>query len=84
MLSYSAESGDVDIQEFVQEEGRALILLSTESLVEKITDKSLEAWVSDTKRKLTGKHITLMVYHYNDYFKQVNINSKVSQGATVQ
>ncbi len=71
VLSYSAENGEVDIQEFTQEEGRALILMSAESLVEKIADKSLETWVSDSKRKLTGKHLTLMVYNYNDYFKQV-------------
>ena len=71
VLSFSAENFDVDIQEFTQEEGRALILTSAESLVEKIADKSLETWVSDSKRKLTGKHLTLMVYNYNDYFKQV-------------
>ena len=71
VISYSTENGDVDIQEFTQEEGRALILMSAESLIEKIADKSLETWVSDSKRKLTGKHLTLMVYNYNDYFKQV-------------
>ena len=58
-------------QEFTQEEGRALILVSAESLVEKIAEQSLETWVTDTKRKLAGKHLTLMVYNYNDYFKQV-------------
>ena len=59
-------------QEFTQEEGRALILMSAESLVEKIAGQCLESWVTDAKRKLAGKHITLMVYNYNDYFKQVH------------
>ena len=59
-------------QEFSQEEGRAMILMSAESLVEKIAGQCLESWVTDAKRKLAGKHITLMVYNYNDYFKQVH------------
>ena len=49
-----------------------MILMSAEALVEKIAQHCLESWVIDAKRKLAGKHITLMVYNYNDYFKQVH------------
>ena len=89
VVSYSADNGDVDIQvtyhyclfrdvivgtqEHTQEEGRALLLLSAEALIEKIDDKSLERWAFDTKKKLGGKHITLMVYNYNEYFKKVEL-----------
>ena len=69
ILSYSVNNGNVNIKEHWQDEGRAMIFVSAEFLVDKIADKSLNNWAVSAKKSLSDKHITLMVFNYLDYFK---------------
>ena len=61
--------GKIHYEEHWQEENRALIIISTETLVNMINDRSLETWAVQCRDSLGGKHVTLMIYNYNDYFK---------------
>jgi len=69
VISYEVTDGKVKMIEQWQEEGRALIFMSAEDLAAKVGSGSLRDWATDAKIKLGGKHITLMVYNYKDYFK---------------
>ena len=68
VISYNTENGKVNIEETLQEEQRALVLISTQSIVDKISDNSIEMWAVNVKEALGDKHITLMIYGYNEYF----------------
>ena len=70
IVSFSLNNGRVEFQETWQEEGRVLILLSTLDLIEKIESKTIETWARDVKRKFGGKHISLMIYGFKEYFKE--------------
>jgi len=69
VISYQVISGQVQLLENWQEEGRALVFLAAEDLAEKVENGSLKHWAETTKKSLGGKHLTLMVYNYNAYFK---------------
>ena len=70
IVSFSEINGRVQFTESWQEEGRVLIVISTLDLVEKIGNKTIETWARDVKRKFGGKHISLMIYGFKEYFKE--------------
>jgi len=69
VISYEVTSGQVQLMENWQEEGRALVFLAADELARKVGDGTLKVWAENAKRLLGGKHLTLMVYNYNAYFK---------------
>lgn len=69
VISYEVISGEVQLLENWQEEGRVLVFLAAEDLAGKVENGSLKYWAENTKKCLGGKHLTLMVYNYNAYFK---------------
>ena len=69
VVSYQVTSGQVQLTENWQEEGRALVFLAADDLARKVGDGTLKVWAENAKRMLGGKHLTLMVYNYNAYFK---------------
>ena len=69
IISYSMTGGQVQFLENWEEEGRALIFLAADDLAARVEEGSLKSWAEDAKKKLCGKHVTLMVYNYNSYFK---------------
>ena len=69
VVSYTNNNGTVDMKETIMDEGRALIVVSTETIADKISDNSLEAWAARTKQLMSGKHLTLLLYNYQEYFR---------------
>ena len=70
IVTFSIVEGEVKYHDRWHEEGRALIVISTLDLVEKIKNKSLETWAEEVKRKLDGKHVSLMIYGVMEFFKE--------------
>ena len=70
LLDFSLNNGRAQFQESWQEEGRVMILISTLDIVDKIEHKTIESWARDAKRKCGGKHLSLMIYGFKEYFKE--------------
>lgn len=62
--------GEVKLNERWQVEGRALLLISTLDLVDMLVNNTLDTWTRECKRKLGGAHLSLMVYSFQEYFKE--------------
>lgn len=63
------------LQEEWQQEHRCLLLLSCEELAQKVQSGSLDGWVRQSKERLGGRHLTLVVYDYLAFFR-VGQNAK--------
>ena len=52
-------------------ERRSLVFVSAADVAEKIHSGTLEAWAESVKEELgRSNHVTLMVYDFNNYFRQ--------------
>jgi len=69
VVSHQLRDGRVQFDAQVLEEDRAMLFLSAANVADKVVEGSFECWVKDVKRKLDGKHVTLMVYDYNSYLR---------------
>ena len=70
IVTFSLSNGRVQFKETWQEEARALVIISTLDLIEKIENQTIETWARDVKRKFGGKHISLMIYGFKEHFKE--------------
>ena len=70
IVTFSMSNGRVQFKETWQEEARALVIISTLDLIEKIENQTIETWARDVKRKFGGKHISLMIYGFKEHFKE--------------
>ena len=52
-----------------QEENRALVVIATDLIVEKISENSLKDWASSVKARFRDKNVTLLIYGFNEYFR---------------
>lgn len=52
-----------------REEDRALLVISAEDIAVKVQDESFDGWAASVKESLSGKHVTLVVFNYEAYFK---------------
>ena len=57
------------MEEYWQEEARCLLLLSAEEAASKVVSGNLEDWAVETKAKLKGRHLTLVIWDYQQYFR---------------
>ena len=57
------------VEEYWQEEARCLLLISAEEVASKVVSGSLEEWVVEAKAKLEGRHLTLVIWDYQQYFR---------------
>jgi len=52
-----------------REEDRCLLVISAEDIAMKVQDDSFCGWAASVKDSMGGKHVTLIVYDYEAYFK---------------
>ena len=57
------------VEEYWQEETRCLLLISAEEVASKVVSANLEEWAMETKAKLEGRHLTLVIWDYQQYFR---------------
>jgi len=57
------------VEEYWQEEARCLLLISAEEAASKVVSGNLEEWAVETKAKLEGSHLTLVIWDYQQYFR---------------
>ena len=57
------------VEEYWQEEARCLLLISAEEVASKVVSGKLEEWAVETKAKLEGRHLTLVIWDYQQYFR---------------
>lgn len=57
------------VEEYWQEEARCLLLISAEEVASKVVSGNLEEWAMETKAKLEGRHLTLVIWDYQQYFR---------------
>ena len=57
------------VEEYWQEEARCLLLISAEEAASKVVSGKLEEWAVETKAKLEGRHLTLVIWDYQQYFR---------------
>ena len=84
IVSFAENNGRVQFKESWQEEGRVLIVISTLDLIEKIENKTIETWARDAKRKFGGKHLSLMIYGFKEYFKEEKIAAERVRKAQIR
>ena len=56
-------------EESWQVEARCLLFLSAEEVAAKVVSGNLEEWAVETKAKLEGRHLTLVIWDYQQYFR---------------
>jgi len=57
------------VEEYWQEEARCLLLISAEEAASKVVSGYLEEWAVECKAKLEGRHLTLVIWDYQQYFR---------------
>jgi len=57
------------MEEYWQEEARCLLLISAEEVATKVVSGNLEEWAMEARAKLEGRHLTLVIWDYQQYFR---------------
>jgi len=69
IISFDPNQSEIQIRERFEEENRALVVIATDLVVEKISENSLKDWASSVKARFRDKNVTLLIYGFNEYFR---------------